>query len=503
MKKKASIFLSYFDTLFKIVVNLLYVPILLNAIGQDEYGLYQLVASVIVYFNMMESFLSAGVLRYYCKYNNLNDEIRKENILAISRRIYFLISFGLLLISIPAIKIFEEVYKSSFTVQQLDEAKLMLILLVVNICISFTNYVYVVGISANEEFVFLKTISILTNVLQPICVLLFISHHRYAITVVIIQIALNIIMCLARMYFCKSKLKLKIKYHYLDREYIKELLVFSCAILINSFADQVFWKSGQLMSGKIIGLGAVAIYSIGSQIYQSYMYVGTSISSIYIPRISALYDVHKSMDKITSLFTRVSRLSLFVEAPILIAFALYGKEFMILWAGEGYEIAYYIALIVMIPFTIDIIQNVGVCILQITGNYGFRAKMNLIIALINIPISYILLKKLGLMGAAFSTSLSILIGNVLIINVYYSKKVGLNMKSYWKNIARMLPCLSISLTGGYLISFLKLDNLTLTFLAHCVLFILCYGISIIFLGLEEQEKKVVFELIKKILPISH
>lgn len=501
--KKTSIILSYFDTIFKILINLIYVPILLKNIGQDEYGLYQLVASVIVYFNMMESFLSAGVLRYYCKYNNLKDEMRKENILAISRRIYILISFGLLIISIPAIKIFEEVYKSSFTLQQLEEAKLMLLLLIINICISFTNYVYVVGISANEEFVFLRSISILTNVLQPICVLLFISHHRYAITVVLIQIILNIIMCLARMYFCKSKLKLKIKYHYLDKEYIKELLVFSGAILINSFADQVFWKSGQLMSGKIIGLGAVAIYSIGSQIYQSYMYVGTSISSIYLPRISALYDVQKSMNKITSLFTRVSRLSLFVEAPILIAFALYGKEFMILWAGEGYEIAYYIALIVMIPFTIDIIQNVGLYILQISDNYSFRAKMNLVIALINIPLSFILLKKFNLIGAAFSTSFSILIGNVLIINVYYSRKIGLDMKSYWKKIARMIPCLLISLACGYLISFIKFNNLALTFLVHCGLFVLCYGVTIIFLGLEEQEKKVLFELMRKFLPISH
>ena len=85
-QRKLGIFLSYLNIALQAVIGFLYVPILLHYIGKSEYGLYQLMGSLIAYFSIMDFGLSAAVIRFYAKYKALKDSIGMENILAISVR---------------------------------------------------------------------------------------------------------------------------------------------------------------------------------------------------------------------------------------------------------------------------------------------------------------------------------------------------------------------------------------------------------------------------------
>lgn len=83
-ERKIGILLSYLNIAFHAIVGFLYVPILLHFIGKEEYGLYQLIGSLIAYFSIMDFGLTAAVTRFYTKYKALQDQEGMENILAIS-----------------------------------------------------------------------------------------------------------------------------------------------------------------------------------------------------------------------------------------------------------------------------------------------------------------------------------------------------------------------------------------------------------------------------------
>ena len=165
-QRKIGIILSYVYTATHVVVNLIYVPLLLGTIRQSEYGLYQLVGSLIAYISIMESLLSAGVVRYYCKYKNENNQEKMENVLAISQRIYSVFALIICVCGVVLIFAFKSLYSSSLTPFEMQESIIMLILLIVNIIINIMNYVYVAVITANEKFIFLKVISILSTIVQ-------------------------------------------------------------------------------------------------------------------------------------------------------------------------------------------------------------------------------------------------------------------------------------------------------------------------------------------------
>lgn len=67
-RRKVGAVVSYLYTIASIVVSLVYVPLLLGGIGQEEFGLYQLVGSVMSYIVSINSILASGVSRYYCMY---------------------------------------------------------------------------------------------------------------------------------------------------------------------------------------------------------------------------------------------------------------------------------------------------------------------------------------------------------------------------------------------------------------------------------------------------
>ena len=95
---KIGILLSYTNILLHAVLGFIYVPILLHYIGKSEYGLYQLMGSLIAYFSVMDFGLSATVIRFYTKYKALIDYRGMENILAVSLRCYGLVMVVVLLI---------------------------------------------------------------------------------------------------------------------------------------------------------------------------------------------------------------------------------------------------------------------------------------------------------------------------------------------------------------------------------------------------------------------
>ena len=61
-ERKIGILLSYANILLQAILGFIYVPLLLHYIGKSEYGLYQLMGSLIAYFSVMDFGLSATVI---------------------------------------------------------------------------------------------------------------------------------------------------------------------------------------------------------------------------------------------------------------------------------------------------------------------------------------------------------------------------------------------------------------------------------------------------------
>ena len=65
---KAGAALNYFVIFLNTLVGLLYTPYMLRMLGQSEYGLYSLVASVISYLTIFDLGFGNAIVRYTAKF---------------------------------------------------------------------------------------------------------------------------------------------------------------------------------------------------------------------------------------------------------------------------------------------------------------------------------------------------------------------------------------------------------------------------------------------------
>lgn len=491
--------ISYVYMAVQVVVQLIYVPLLLGSIGQDEYGLYQLIGSVMSYLVSINGVLSAGIGRFYCKYIAEGEERKAENSLAIARRVYWGVSVFALVVVGLLIAVFRVVYGASFTTEQIEECTAMLVVLGVNAVVTMNNTISIAAITAHERFVFLKLSSLAVLVAQPFLVILLTRYFPSALCVSFVILGMNIICAAVQSLYRRNVLRVGKRYFGWDSRLAKALLSFSGSIILVTVADQIFWKTDQLIVGYMFGASSVAVYAVGAQIYQVYMNIGVAAGSVFLPRISELYHREHDMSGMSCLFIKFGRLNCMLLLFVLGGFAVFGQDFIRIWAGEGYFESYLVALIVMVPFTIDLIQNLGLTILQVTNQYYFRGVMYLAIAVVNIFLTVALLSIWGLPGAAISTGISMLIGNGFIMNWYYSKRVGLDIARFWREVVRIaLPAFvsAAIVAAGYSIAPFTHGSV-FALLAGCCLYALVYCASVWVFGMNEYEKGLVRSLVKK------
>jgi O-antigen/teichoic acid export membrane protein len=503
-QRKAGVILSYGYTVINALIGLIYVPLLIFFLGQDEYGLYQIMGSILVYLNLFDFGLSNTVTRYYSKYLALRDEKGGQNLLAISTIIYLVLTVILIFVGIILYFFIDDIYSGTLSTSELITSQKMYIIILINVSVTISTAVFNSIITAHERFVFLKGLSILQTIIRPIVVVAVFSIESSALILVIIEAAINVFTVAIKIFYSLKKLKVKIKLSFLDMPLLREMIQFSFFVFLTAVMDQLFWRSDQLILGAVSGTKEVAIFSIASQIVSYYMALSIAMSGVFLPNVTKMVTNHVSNSELSKLFIKIGRIQYLLLGAVLIGFILYGKQFITIWVGEEFSKSYYITLIIMIPFTIDLIQNIGLTILQAKNLYSFRALVFLGMAITKVAISIPLANQYGGIGTAFATGVSYLIGNGLIMNIYYTKKVGLDINSFWKEISKLSFPLLIALGIGIFFNSINIGIQIVTILIKLILFLLVYLMLIWKLGMNQYEKGIfkglfhtIFKLRKK------
>ena len=428
--------MSYLYMIVQVIVNLIYVPLLLSTIGTNEFGLYQLVGSVMAYLLIMNTTIAAAVQRYYNKHLAMHEYEQAENVLGVARIIYRVLSAISILVGVILVVVARYAYAESLTPDELNELSLMLCILIANVIIVLNNSIYTATIEAHERFTFQNGVQVAVTALQPVFIAIAVTIYPYAISVIIIQLISVIIEVLLRRSYSKNRLGIKVVVHDLDRDLIRGLLMFSGSILLATVADQIFWRTDQLILGYFFGTASVAVYGIATQIFMCYMPIGLAISNVFLPKAMRIFCGEDESETLSDLFVRIGRIQFLVLFAVLTGFIVFGDEFIFLWAGDGFFDAYLVAIIIMVPFTIDLIQNVGLTILRVNNTYGFRARVYFACAVINIVLTILFIQLWGILGAAFSTALSLLVCSGFVMNAFYWKRTGLDIPRFWREICR-------------------------------------------------------------------
>lgn len=495
---KIGAILSYVSLGLKNIISILYTPLLLRMLGQSEYGLYNLSNSVVGYLGILDMGFGSAVIRYISKYRSEENKEGEYNLIGMFIILYSIIAMLVIVGGTGLVSSIDNLFSRTLNQIELEQMKYLMILMIFNLTVTLPFSIFSAIISAYERFIFPKILDIFRTILNPMIMipLLFLGYKSVAITVA--STIINIICIIVNVYYCFVILKIKIRFNKMNFLILKEVSGYSFFIFINIIVDKIYWSTDQFVLGSIVGASAVAVYSVGSNLNTYYMSFSGVLSSMFLPKITRMISKGVEVKELSNLFIKIGRIQYIIMSLICSGFILLGKEFIGIWAGEGYQEAYYITLVVMIPLTIPLIQNVGLEIMRAMNIHKFRSKITLIIAALNLIASIPLAKIYGGIGAAIATSGALIIGNIVIMNIYYYKKVKIDINKFWKEIIKMSIPVIISVVIGILIFRVVRVNGILGFGIKGSIFVVIYSVLMWKLGMNNYEKELLCKPIDKI-----
>jgi len=496
---KSGALLSYISMGIGYVVSIIYTPIMLRLLGQSEYGLYNLVVSAVAYLGVLNFGFGSAYMRYYSRYKVVSDHDKIATLNGMFLVIFSLIGVVAVIAgSILALNT-SFVFGSELSISEIETAKVLMLILVVNLAISFPSIVFTSHITANERFVFQKLIEVIRIVLSPFVILPILLLGYGSIGLVVTTTMLNLIIELLYAWYCLKILNMRFSFKHFDFSLMKEMSVFSSFIFVNLIIDQVNWNVDKFILGRFFGTISVAIYGLAAQLNTYYLSLSVAISNVFIPRIHRLVLTENSDFELNQIFTRIGRMQFMILSLIITGFIFFGQPFITLWAGSDYKDSYLIALILMVPVTIPLIQNIGIEIQRAKNMHQFRSWTYFFIAIFNLAITIPLAQRYGGIGAAIGTGISIIIGNGVIMNWYNHVKIKLDMIYFWKQILSFIPALMIPVMFGILsVLFFDLDQ-PIIFIISGLVYSLIFVSSIWLLAMNEEEKNLLIVPLKRLL----
>lgn len=495
---KAGAFLSYVVLGINNIIGLLYTPYMLRMMGQSEYGLYSLVASVIAYLTILDLGFGNAIIRYTAKFKVEGKTEEQYSMFGMFIRLYSIIGFVVFIAGLVLYYNIDNLFGNTMSVTELDKARIMMLLMIINLAITFPFSIFGSIIIAYENFVFQKVVNIVRIILNTVVMIVLLELGYRAIGMVVLVTILNITTLLINYWYCKHKIKIKIYFGKFQWSFLKEVSIYSFYIFLGAIIDRIYWSTGQFVLGAFVGTAAVAVFSVAIQLEMMYMSFSTAISGVFLPKVTAMVTNEKSPKAISDLFIRTGRIQYIVMSFILTGFILFGKQFIALWAGPGYEDTYIIALLFFIPLTVPLIQNIGITILQARNQMKFRSLLYIVIAFLSLVFQIPLVKLYGGIGCAIGISGALVVGQIIAMNIYYYKKQGINITLFWKEIGKMsLTPFLLGIVFFYLTTHFTLDTVPKLGLSILV-FTLVYVPSFWLTSMNENEKELISSPLKKI-----
>ena len=485
-------FLASFSSIFiNIFYGIVFTPILLRMLGQAEFGLYQLMGAFVGYLVLFDMGFGLTVTKYVAQYHATKDKEGENNFLGIAVLIYGVLAILIALVGVVLYFHLDKIFSVSLTAVELTKAKKMFIMLIISVSAMVFGNVFSGALAGYQIFVLPRVGMIFRTVLTMILGVVLMMNGGGGVELTLLTAILNIFLLVMNAWYAINVMKMKFTFHFFDKKLIKEMSIFSFFNFLQAIMGQIYWKFGEVILGILTSTVLVAVYSVSMQLNQMFIGITGSIGSLLLPKATKLVTQGASPDELTNFMVKSGRIILIIYSLFLSGFVLFGKEFLQLWAGNSYQAAYIITIIVVSAALVPRIQAAGNDIARAYHKQGFLTVTYLLVGVLNIIISIFAVKRYGALGASFGTAIALILGNGIIANIYYHYAFKLRIRYFFKEVVRgiwIVIAVSVGF-GCFLNNAINIPKASLIiFGTKASLFALLYVVLTYHLGFNREER---------------
>lgn len=478
--------MSFVGIAISLCGGLLVTPAILGSIGDREYGFFTLASSLIALIMLLDLGASDGSIRFLIAAKRGKVGHPQTWVLDQINHFYFLLAILVAVISV--VLSFTYPYSlNGITADQYSRITVILSIAFAGLVVSISCNGYNSVLIAEQRFFFLKTLDLATQSLMIVLLLIAAFTNCGTIALITITSILAATPAVLKRAYAHRFLNYRRGRPAIDVGFIRSILFYSMPILVVSAGQVVYWKLDFLIIGWVLSPEAITMYAIGIIFNKHLLRFAKVFSGMATPELIRLLEEDCPPEEILDQYLKISRLQFMSVFYVLIGVLLFGRHFLTVWLGPEYLPAYYIFLTTIVAYSFEVVGNMRNTMLQVKRLYWIRAVIVAFAAILNIGLTIILMKYLGVIGAAAASAAGILVSLPLVLLVMY-QKFDFPVLSFYGRLARgILPAGILATLSGLPVAYWNFPGWGGLFVkAGC--FSVIYWALVWILGLSNAEK---------------
>lgn len=496
--------LSYLTTFVSLGASLLLTPIIIRLLGQSDYGLYESIGSFVNYLAVLDLGFGAVVTRYTAKYQQMEDYEARDKFLYTCRNIYLFLCAIILILGGVLYFFLDEAYSDSFTVQELNRAKILYIIVLLTTAISIYSQVYKGLLNGVQLFIWPRLIQLLKAVLSKVVSIAILYWGADSVGFTSVVLFFEIITCV--LLVLKAHEEVSFKKNKMPRKQLIEILTFTSYLFVLAIVGQIYWQIDKLVLGMVMGTITVAIYSAALNIENILRNVSSSIKDVLIPKASQISENQLINTTLaTDFMIKSGRIIFMVYGLLLAGLTVLGEKFIYLWLGEEYLQAVPLFWILGYATLLPTILLPGEELCKTFNRHGPLTIIYLFVSILNVILTVVMVKQIGMYGAAYSTTIGLIIGNVIISLIYFKRVLNINIWRLLSGIFHkiLFILIIVGITGFSVDYYLLPDYSWIALIMEAFLMFCIFLISMHCFGFDGYEKKIEERIINSTIKILH
>jgi O-antigen/teichoic acid export membrane protein len=463
------------------VVPFFLTPMVIRSLGRDAYGIWILSASTVSYLNLLDLGLRSAVIRFVSKAHAQGNTQEVRNAIGAALWFRLLIAAGVGIISVGLAYVFPHMFKVPGGLQRV--AQITVLLCALGVAITLVSGVFGAVLAAIHRFDVLSTVGMLQTALRAGGIIFIIRSGRGLLSLAVWELAVIVIVAVTTIsvsfkLFPESRVRIAKP----EIEILKKIWSYSFTTFLLMIAVQVVMNTDNLVIGAFLSVGVVVFYSIGGSLIAYSTQVVSGLSTTFTPLASSM-EATGRLESLQKLLIRGTQATLALALPISVTLLLRGKTFIGLWMGQEYsQVSGTVLQILLISQYLSIANGTGTNIAMAVDKHAPAVKAAIVEAALNLGLSILLVKTMGLYGVALGTSISMTIVHLWFWPRYVKKLVDVPIHRYlWEGWGKITLCaipfgIASALVDRYwkatnLVTFFSQVLVTLTVYAACVLLV--------------------------------
>jgi len=413
-------------------------PFILHRLGDAAYGIWVLIFSITGYYGLFDLGIRSSIIRYVSKYTATGDGEKLTRFVSTALLSYT----GIGLVSMALTASLSSSVEHLFRIppELHSQARLLLLIVGASVSLGFPLGVFGGMLEGLQRFYILNWTSIGSTLLRAALIVYFLNRGSGLVTVALITVALPVLSSILRGIIALRLCPVSLGIRHIDKESFRNMATYGGTTFLVIVAGRLRFRTDELVLGGMMSTVAITYFSIGARIVDYAQEFVSSLAQIFVP-MSSQSEAKGDLDRLRKVYIAGNRVCALLILPITIMLIVLGKHVIRIWVGARYiPHSYPVLVVLIIPFTLMLMQAASGRVLFGVGKHQSLAKVTLLEGIANLILSIALVPRLGVVGDALGTAVPLSCTFLLFMPRHLKKQLGVPVSSFVRQ-AYSLPLL--------------------------------------------------------------